>query len=591
MSDSCKKVFTVPLFVMSVMSVMGCGDPDDIDGPCLHDGTSFADEVGDEVEVEPEVEPEEPIPIDNLRPDLPDMPGWERADGLDGLYRMATADEVARFDWVDGALVVATPFEPLQTHGGRAWLAVPSWSSSEHAWRRDDRGALVFVRRELMAIQELAIGHFVEHRQVGDTSQTSVARPVFGVYGMDTEEQRGELLRGEGGQFLARFEDKYGSISASAPHRGERLDIPAPPGFALTAFLPDALGISRDPLEPYSCENGACEDPDDPLDECNDGLDNDGDGVADLCDWNCLPHADFGADAFPDARSRVENGKAYAMMGGGSICTVLGDTWTVEFADMALKASTLLADVRPEVDDPVRFRVFSCWVFENEDAFELCQYGPYEIVGDEANYMPPLCPVGMEDYPYQPTEGDQLLDGDQANLHFEEAIARSWQDLELNTLALGVWGEPMHGVAFLTEDVLQTCSENLDTCAPSAGLAPLSPNAPIKDVGSCVVTNRNPHDWHTLGHEVGHTLGLAHDWAAEGFMNDTNLGGVLPLLGLWQDNPNTDNNVRWALAFETKGSLPRSSGWSHTGCSGDAECAPLGKPGWSCNGLWCVEDP
>jgi hypothetical protein len=42
--------------------------------------------------------------------------------------------------------------------------------------------------------------------------------------------------------------------------------------------------------------------------------------------------------------------------------------------------------------------------------------------------------------------------------------------------------------------------------------------------------------------------------------------------------------------MKNKGWLPRSSGWSHTDCEGFAECAPLGKPGWSCNGLWCVQD-
>jgi hypothetical protein len=94
--------------------------------------------------------------------------------------------------------------------------------------------------------------------------------------------------------------------------------------------------VARYPLTPYACQDGICEDPDDPLDECNDGIDNDGDGHSDTCDWNCLPHADFGANEFPETASRVENGKTYAMMGGGSICTQLGETWTVEFASMAL---------------------------------------------------------------------------------------------------------------------------------------------------------------------------------------------------------------------------------------------------------------
>ncbi len=73
-------------------------------------------------------------------------------------------------------------------------------------------------------------------------------------------------------------------------------------------------------------------------------------------------------------------------------------------------------------------------------------------------------------------------------------------------------------------------------------------------------------------------------------MNDKHDGGYLPLLGLGQENQFIDNNAKWEVAFQTKGERPRSSGWAHTGCSSLAECAPLGKPGWSCNGLSCVED-
>ena len=57
------------------------------------------------------------------------------------------------------------------------------------------------------------------------------------------------------------------------------------------------------------------------------------------------------------------------------------------------------------------------------------------------------------------------------------------------------------------------------------------------------------------------------------------------------DWPNLDNNSRWESGLtSSKGIDPRSSGFYFTGCTDLADCAPLGKPGWSCTGLYCIED-
>jgi len=340
--------------------------------------------------------------------------------------------------------------------------------------------------------------------------------------------------------------------------------------------------IARSPLTPFDCENGECEDPEDPLDECNDGLDNDGDGDRDLCDWNCLPHRDFGAHYFPDARSRIEHGKSYALMGGGTLCTQLGDTWMVTFADWALRAAELLNDVRPESDDPVHYRIFSCWVFEDAQTVMECQHGSIYENGMQVGSGPPVCPPGMEDYPYKTTGNDPHP----GLLLYDEATDGAWQDLALNTTALGVYGEPVNGTAFLTNDTTQTCETTL--CQPAAGRATLSPYGLVWDLGRMVVTNANPDDAVSLAHETGHTLGMVHDDYPNGFMN--NGDGVLPGLGISVDMkyPGKDNNATWAEAFASKHSHPRSSGWYWTGCHEvEHVCAPLGKPGWSCEQAWC----
>lgn len=587
------------IIIGAVGLVIACSPEPFPEGPCNEDGDTGEPAAGPNDAIEPTFigphpDPEHP---GELHPGTPNLAGWRAPTrSLDGLYRHSTPDENRRFGWPDHTLLVATLATPLELEdaGQRAWISAPRWVEREQRWQADGEQEIRFHRHELREVQELALGQFVEHRPSLDTvtHQPIVRRPTFKLYGQSSSDVRTRVLADSTQAFVLQSMTEQGATTASFPHGRRELEVAPPPGYDVTVFSPSPpRDIMRDPLTPFSCENGECEDPNDPLDECNDGIDNDGDGHADLCDWNCLPHADFGANNFPEARSRVENGKAYALMGGGSICTDLQDTWMVEFADMALQASELFRDIRPDVDEPVRFRVFSCWVFENDEAFELCQHGPFEVIGEDVIYGDPVCPPGMENYPYGPTEWEQQPDyGDQATLLFEEATARAWIDLELNTLALGALGEPMNGVIFLTTNTLQTCLEDdFPACELVAGRAVGLEGDP-NEWGSAVVTNANDYDWHTLAHEVGHTLGLEHDDVAEGFMNDLFSGGVLPLLGITRANPLVDNNAIWDRAMSRKGSHPRSSGWRHTFCNGPDECAPLGKPGWSCNGAWCEPD-
>lgn len=272
--------------------------------------------------------------------------------------------------------------------------------------------------------------------------------------------QRIRLLRSDvAGQRLSVAEPS-GNLVLTAPYEGIRLDIPAPIGFEIAVVSPHPLGIRHPPLEPYDCEDGECEPPDDPTDECSDGIDNDGNGVVDGCDWNCLPHRDYGADAFPQARSRIEGGKTYAMLGAGSICSTFQGAWMATFADWGLQASEIFDNVRPE-NDRIHYRSFSCWVFADGLEAHACQYGVWEEKMEE---VPPgacsidwisgsVCPPGFEDYPYRPTATeDALADSDQDEYcrdrtihHMDELKARIWTNFATNTLTLGPAGEPTNG--------------------------------------------------------------------------------------------------------------------------------------------------
>ncbi|EDM73551.1 hypothetical protein PPSIR1_27048 [Plesiocystis pacifica SIR-1] len=518
------------------------------------------------------------------------MEGWRFIRGGAGLYRDATSAERRRYGWAEHSLVFATPLEIAAPSGGEQadWvsISVPEWNASAGSWRFERGAEVAFERVRVRHVQSLALGYFVEHRE---GSSAEVRRPIFELYGALGSEglERSQLLMDDAGALLLRHETESGGAKLVAGYRGEDLDIPAPPGYAVASISPMMSGgISRAPLEPFSCENGACEPPDQPLDECQDGVDNDGDGQQDLCDWNCLPHRDQGADSFPDARSRVEHGKNYALMGGGGLCTELQDTWMVTFADWALSSSEFLNEIRAE-DDPVHYRIFSCWVFPNEQAFLACQHGAiFDAEGDIVELGEPQCPAGMDDYPYKPSANDPHP----GLLLYGEATARAWIDFELNTLALGPYGEPANAVGFLTNDTTQTCETTL--CAPSAGLATSKGTA--STAGRFVVTNANSQDWLTLAHETAHTLGILHDDYNGGFMRKGApaggpfLGTTLPESGVPPECVGVDNNVTWSEAFATKHLQPRSSGWRWTGCAGvEHACAPLGKPGWTCNNAWC----
>jgi hypothetical protein len=581
--------------VLCVVVTASCSDSDDLPvGPCNNDGDTVGgeDEVGapasGSFEFELSAGQNSGGSAGELRPAQPELEGWMEASGLDGLYRYATVGELRQFNWPEHTLVVATPFGILEqgqeAATDAAWIVLPTWDVDRENWVGDEQ--VVFERQTLSKVQTLALGHFVEHHRAVDGSPTAEVRhPIFELYGAEnrSEGSRSQLLTDSSGALLLRRQTPQGRLQLSAPHGPRRLDVPPPLGFQVAVVSPSEQDITRGPLTPFSCENGQCEDPDDPLDECNDGIDNDEDGHGDLCDWNCLPHSDFGAHHFPEARSRVEHGKNYALMGGGGICTELGETWMVTFADWALQASELLNEVRPGENDPLHYRIFSCWVFEDEEAFLGCQHGVQFMNGEPVGAGDSVCPAGMEDYPYRPSDGDPQP----GLLLYGEATSGAWRDLQINTVILGPYGEPVNGTGFLTNNTTQTCPQV--SCNPAAGLATVSPFGDIWALGSFVVSNANANDWVTLAHETGHTLGLVHDDIPQGIMSESD-SGPLPELGTSVDikYPNLNNNVTWEGAFASKHSYPRSSGWYWTGCHDvDDVCAPLGKPGWSCKTAWC----
>lgn len=583
-----------PLVMIVFAGILGCPSPEEElpVGPCNSDGETGNDTANASGDDQDDVPPQHEISAFHP-PIVRSFPGWTFDDHIGGLYRLATTKERDQHGWTSPTWLVAWPISPIaQAETGIVSVSLPIGHTAPSDPSLVQTRPIETVDLTLQKQQDLTIGNFVEHRSTADGTIHHASIPVFTYFVAHQSRtgERGELLMSSDGAFLIRAARSDSTVVAIGPHRSVVLDPPPPGGYSV-ATVAASRGITM-PLVPYACENGDCDDPNDPLDECNDGIDNDGDGSHDTCDWNCLPHADFGAERFELARSRVEAGKVYAIMGHGSYCTPRPDTWEVEVADAALQAAEVLNSLRPDLERPIRYRTFSCWIFEDLDAYELCQFGPYIVVNGEPIYDPPVCPPEMN-YPYAPTESDQLSNIDQSALTFEESIARAWSDFEYNVDILGSGGEPANGVWLLTHDITNTClaTDHPNNCKSLAGRAALA-SSPVQRWGSGVVTDRALDGiWPTLAHETGHTIGLVHDDFPGGLMNK--IAGSVGGLGISTDPeyPNIDNNARWESGLTgSKGENPRTPGFYHTGCDGLADCAPLGKPGWSCTGLFCVED-
>lgn len=573
---------------MFVGACLGCA-PDTPElpvGPCNSDGGTEAGESGPLVDKSPS-----PVSLPSLRPQPPassgPVRGWSYDPDTETHYRTASEAEREAHRWPDTSILIAIPdlqFQDIiQPVADRVVMQVAP--------------PVIEARGEQLLFEfteSFDLGEFVEHRGGREGLLHRTSRPTFRRYELvpPTTKVTGQLLTSSEGAVLLTLSTARRTLTVRGPQEPAGL-TPAPPaGYRVLRVESGDKEPPPGPTSPFNCENGVCDPPTRVVDECNDGVDNDGDGHADLCDWNCLPHDDFGAGQFPEARSRTEAGKIYALMGHGSFCTLYPETWELEFAQTALQTEGALNSLRPDLPNPIRFRTFSCWVFEDYDAYRLCQFGPYEVVDGEVNYLPPICPPGF-DYPYTPTELDQLSDLDQANLLYEEAAAAAWIDFEYNSVILGDRAEPRNGVMLITSEPRSLCAvEDYPICPPAAGRATY-PWGAVQSRGTGVILDEPELTsmWISLAHEVGHTIGLVHDDVPGGFMNK--FGGTNIELGVSVDaeHPGVVNKAQWELGLQgSKGENPRSPGFYLTGCESLAQCAPLGKPGWSCTGLFCVED-
>lgn len=516
-----------------------------------------------------------------------DIFDWLYDPDLRAYARPATAAEIRTHGWRSETVLLAFSHAPpwLERPFSEFRLPLPAIVSAP---RSADGNQIVFGFVDVRLIETVQPGSF----STTTTRGTDTSRPDFFHY-LDLQETA-SVLTGSLGQVVATAALDDGSLArVRGPLRTSvALDQPSPsPDGAVFVVEPAAEGT-----EPRSfCENGFCQPSGDPdFDECLDGWDQDPDGKGDNCDWNCLPHLDFGDPGHPitdpkASDARVEWGKSVALMGTGSFCTARPDTWETEVAAKALEELSFLQSVRnsdepdfvPDLP-PVRPRLHHCWVFPDEDSVRLCTLGP--SLGGGA-FGPPVCPGGLEDYPYQREEFE-----DDGLIASETTYGAAWSDVQRVRDIEGGLVEPVHMVQVLEDEVFAAVVQR---CEGGAGIAGrIDQPVPLRgaSINCAFDQTRN------MAHEFGHSLGLEHDQTTDpngdcvgaGFMN-ANAGPCPWVANTTFDNLPYPNFAQYSVFLASKALGPRSAGYAFSGCSGDVDCRPWGGTA-TCEGTICIPE-
>jgi hypothetical protein len=325
---------------------------------------------------------------------------------------------------------------------------------------------------------------------------------------------------------------------------------------------------------------------------CNDGYDNDLDGVGDACDFNCAVHPDMGGLVHPHT-ALDEYGKAFAVIGDPGFCDSNPGNWVESLASWSGQAEQYLNSVVvpdevkaefPAVHldairtPPFKARLKECIALGSKQLADACH--------DDEEECPEL-------YPFA---------GDTGN--WEAQLSQAWAALD-HTVSGRPASQvhPVSIVAIATGYASPPGPGQIGGEIVGRGVFPTSPD--VNRLGAAIFRILPPDEEHqgaispgiALAHEIGHTVGLADEIGGEGFMRGDG-GGYYPTL-TWAFPsviPNSDPDPMpgdeflshaevWGYLVSDKW-LPRPSGFKATLCEDDSDCT---FPGTACveSYQWC----
>lgn len=268
---------------------------------------------------------------------------WTLESETGEYYRGVTVNEAEANHWdLRDVLIVAPEFSlDLQAESRRIRLTLPL----------DDQ----FVEVEFL---HRGLTPPVQILRRGNPSCSEVPRSTRFPYYTSSDLRGGSYPLNEG-DLLARLagaEDGRASVTGQIGQTGFRLrgpvspailEIPVPidvaqfPIYRLRLYedMPSAFNLVVPP-QAGSADAQVVSMAD--YEQCQDNLDNDGDGVGDDCDFECSEHPDYAGPPDVIPLRVLENSKSFSIFGDLSYCSLdQSDSWEVDLAAMGMEAAQL----------------------------------------------------------------------------------------------------------------------------------------------------------------------------------------------------------------------------------------------------------